>query len=79
MRPKHLDNKTGEQIVEEAAKKFEFEVSAYDDTNYIKWLEKIVLLAVKDALLNANYAYETKSYDRAITFLNTILPCEEKK
>jgi len=87
--PGHLQGKNAEQIVEES--KEEYENHAYNkylSIDYKEYLEKLLLLAVKDALMSADGKnlcdgdYELMGSEaecRAIAFLDMVLPYEEKK
>jgi len=86
MIPKHLEGMSAAEIVESvsgqlcAPDKFVYDRDYY---KYITRLECLLLLAVKDALMNANEVNELiqqgeyKAQQRAIVFLNIVLPCKE--
>lgn len=82
---KHLNGKCAEEIVNKMKSRFNSQRESYDDDEYIIELEKLLLLAVKDALYNADgknicdgdYSLMGSEAEcRAITFLNTILSKE---
>jgi len=85
MIPKHLQEKSAEQIVGSikghicGIDKFVYD---RDYNRYIILLEKLLLLAVKDALISTHeekgtYVGYVQSVEmRATTFLNTVLPKE---
>jgi len=79
MIPEHFQGKNAEQIANGVRKKWEHRLNAYDNEDYIKELEKLLVLAVKDALMNAdgkvlcNNDYGLMGSEaevRAIAFLN---------
>jgi|APFre7841882724_1041349.scaffolds.fasta_scaffold620224_1 hypothetical protein len=79
---KHLQGKNAEQIANGVRKRWEHRLNAYDDEGYIKELEMLLLLAVKDALISTHeekgtYVGYVQSVEmRATTFLNMVLPKE---
>lgn len=79
--PNYLQGKSAAQIIVEVHKRFLNEVTDYVILDYAKYLEMLLLLAVKDALINADNELYGSSYevmgreaeDRAVAFLNIIL------
>lgn len=88
MIPTHLQGKNAIQIVDELEKKwwmFEHDTPEVDYKNFIRHLEGLLLLAVGDALCNCDKHMRVQELiagntdgpgDRAIVFLNTVLPKE---
>ena len=78
MIPTHLEGKNAEQIVNDMIGR----TCDMTDEEYYRHLEGFLVLAVKDALCNADEVKELiqdgeyKAPSRAIVFLNTILPKE---
>ena len=79
MIPDYLKGKTAAQIIGEVGAKF-IEQKGFDEKDYILYLENMLLLAVKDALMNADATGKLHK-DRAeqaeglaIAFLNMVLP-----
>ena len=85
MIPKHLDGIKGIDIIKAVKDRHIHRISSYDDESYIKELEVLLLLAIEDALLNAEEIKELivegeyKAMTRAITFLNGVLPEKKQK
>jgi len=84
--PKHLEGKSAVEIVVEMHNRFG--IGADSDENdyimYAQYLEKVLVLAVEHALLNADEVKELitegqyNAMPRAVAFLNTILSYENK-
>lgn len=80
--PEYLKGKSAAQIVDVMTLKF---ISGTHDNgeDYIKYLEMLLLLAVKDALMNCDEVKELiqngeyQAQQRAIAFLNIVLPYKE--
>ena len=82
MIPEYLKGKSAAQIVGEMGDRFRNSVGAVGvEQRYIQYLEGLLLLAVKDALMNADYEDSLSALEaeqRAIAFLNMVLPYENK-
>lgn len=86
MIPEHLQGKKAEQIIDEQRKRFEQQSNILYLTvdQYVCYLESFLLIAVKDALCNADKVKELvqeggyQAQQRAIAFLNMVLPYEDK-
>jgi transcription antitermination factor NusA-like protein len=85
MIPKHLVGRSAARIVDEVKRKFAKESHIDYYREYAQQLEMLLLLSVKDALMNAEEIKELidegqyNAMSRAIAFLNMVLPYEEKK
>jgi len=81
MIPIHLVGKSAVQIADEITLRF---ISGLHDNgeDYIKYLEMLLLLAIEDALMNCEEVKELiedgeyQAQQRAIAFLNIVLPKE---
>ena len=88
MIPEHLKGKSAAKIVDEERKRFDKQsiVTYLTADQRIRYLENLLLLAVKDALCNADgknlcgndYGLMgSEAEGRAIVFLNMVLPKEQ--
>jgi hypothetical protein len=83
MIPDYLKGKSAEQIIGEVGGRFVDNVG-FDEEEYIVYLEGLLLIAVKDALMNAEEVKELvqegkyQAQQRAIVFLNMVLPYDNK-
>lgn len=81
MIPEHIKGKSAEQIIDEMTLRFISGTHNYGE-DYVKYLEGLLLLAVKDALCNCDgmqgtYVNYVESVEgKTIVFLNTVLPKE---
>lgn len=85
MIPKHLQGKNAEQILSEVSMRIFSSSSNMPCGEYLKKLEEVAILAIKDALCNADDVMQVKELveyvndgpeQRAVIFLNTVLPGE---
>lgn len=87
MIPVYLQGKSVETIMANMRSSFIFKSRHTSETfsveGYCDYLEMLLIIAIKDALCNADYENEPMGSDgaagRAIAFLNMVLPYEEKK
>ena len=77
-----LPPKSAAQIVDAVKKRWEHRLAAYDNEDYVKELEMLLILAVKDTLCilegerGTLVDYVEGVEGRAIAFLNTVSPKE---
>lgn len=78
MIPTYLQGKSAAQIVDSVKEKWKHRLEAYDDEDYIKELEMLLIVAVQDALCNADEEYtHIGAGKRASAFLNMVCPKEK--
>lgn len=73
MIPTHLKGKSAIQISTEMAQRF-WKHPDVTEEEYMRWLEQIVVIAIKDALCAADTETEPHACGRGIAFLNHVRP-----